>query len=369
MTWYRRRPARVTVDGQALLVALSAPGRAVRLEGAALDVWDALEYPTTLDAVVARLLVEYDAPRTVVLADTGALVGSFVASAIVEEVDEPSPVDVERHRYLWLLKRALADTLYLENELRLDAALSASLPADRLDRQRRLRDIRRHEPERFAGLRHAKRTGALWQGRAPRLCHTTIGLSGLDNIERCAEAIFREGIPGDFLEAGVLAGGATIFMRALQRAHGEAGRRVWLADSFQGLPPSQSAPDLSAGLELSEPHAPWICRDLDTVRDTVARYDQLDDGIRFLAGWFTETLPSTATGPLAMLRIDADLYQSTLDVLTALYDRVPPGGFVIVDDYGLFPPCRQAVDEFRSSRGIDQPLESVDQFRVYWRSG
>ncbi|HEX7403049.1 MAG TPA: TylF/MycF/NovP-related O-methyltransferase, partial [Usitatibacter sp.] len=69
------------------------------------------------------------------------------------------------------------------------------------------------------------------------------------------------------------------------------------------------------------------------------------------------------------LRLDGDLYESTWDALTALYDRVVPGGFVLIDDYGDFPPCRQAVDEFRQQRGIGEPLQKIDWTGVYWRKG
>jgi len=76
-------------------------------------------------------------------------------------------------------------------------------------------------------------------------------LPALDNLERCAEQVFLEEIPGDFLEAGVCQGGAAIFLRALQVAFGQESRCVWAADPFQGLPPPQSLPDLAAGLDLS----------------------------------------------------------------------------------------------------------------------
>ena len=88
----------------------------------------------------------------------------------------------------------------------------------------------------------------------------------------------------------------------------------------------------------------------------------------FLPGWFRDTLAGAAVPPLAILRVDADLYESTRDALASLYDRVSPGGFVIVDDYDAFAPCRRAVQEFRHARGITAPIRHIDRMAVYWRT-
>jgi O-methyltransferase len=120
-------------------------------------------------------------------------------------------------------------------------------------------------------------------------------------------------------------------------------------------------------MDFTETRMPWVCFSLEGVRDNFARYGLLDDHVCFLPGWFSDTLPGAPIERLALLRIDADLYQSTREALEALYDKVGAGGFVIVDDYGAFPPCREAVDEFRASRSIAEPLRRVDRHRVFWR--
>jgi len=89
--------------------------------------------------------------------------------------------------------------------------------------------------------------------------------------------------------------------------------------------------------------------------------------VRFLKGWFRDTLPAAPIGKLALLRLDGDLYESTRDALHALYGKLSPGGFLLVDDYGDFPPCRKAVDEFRAEHRIDAPIVEVDWSGVYWR--
>jgi hypothetical protein len=68
---------------------------------------------------------------------------------------------------------------------------------------------------------------------------------------------------------------------------------------------------------------------------------------------------------LAILRMDGDMYESTMDALNSLYHKVAPGGFVIVDDY-ILPACRKAVDDFRRDHAIEAPMEDVDGAAVFW---
>lgn len=199
----------------------------------------------------------------------------------------------------------------------------------------------------------------------PKYAHTMVGLARLNNIQELVETVIRAGIPGDFVETGVWRGGASIFMRAILRAYGVTDRRVWLFDSFAGLPPSNPekyphdrAIDLSGVPELAVP--------LHEVRKNFERYGLLDDQVRFVKGWFRDTLPNAEVRRIAVLRLDGDLYESTMDALTALYARVVHGGFVIIDDHSLVPTQR-AVADFRASRGITEPITTIDWTGVYWR--
>ena len=104
---------------------------------------------------------------------------------------------------------------------------------------------------------------------------------------------------------------------------------------------------------------------METVQANFERYDLMDDQVRFLKGWFRDTLHLAPIERLAVLRLDGDMYESTMDALTALYGKVSPGGFVIVDDYFL-PNCRQAIGDFRAARGIDEPIQEIDGNGVFW---
>jgi hypothetical protein len=203
------------------------------------------------------------------------------------------------------------------------------------------------------------------EGRAmPPSGLTMIGRARLRNIRFCIERILEDGIPGDFMEAGVWRGGAAIYMRAVLKEYAVENRTVWVADSFQGVPPPdpQYAADADALLHC------WtsLAVSQKEVESHFRAYGLLDQRVRFLPGWFEDSLRTVPRITLALLRIDADLYGSTTTVLTRLYDRVANGGYVVVDDYGALQACRLAVDDFRRARRIVDPIIEIDYTGIYW---
>jgi O-methyltransferase len=197
----------------------------------------------------------------------------------------------------------------------------------------------------------------------PHLGYSMIGLRRLDNLQACVESVLEEGVEGDLIETGVWRGGACILMRAILKAHEIGNRNVWLADSFVGLP-SPSC-DADRGYDLSENR--YLAVSVEEVQAAFERFGLLDGQVKFLKGWFKDTLPTAPISRLAVLRIDGDLYDSTMDVLNSLYNKVAIRGFVIVDDYHNWPPCKRAVDEFRSRVGIRDPIQEIDGMGVFWR--
>ncbi len=194
-----------------------------------------------------------------------------------------------------------------------------------------------------------------------------IGLARLDNLEYCAAHVVAHGIAGDFLEAGVLQGGASIFLRALQVAYDQPQRRTWVADSFSGPPDALLDVDRRLAPDFTEAAEPWLAASRAAVEDNFRTYDLLSDRVRFLEGPFARSLPAAPIDRLAILRLDAGLYASTMDVLASLYDKVSPGGFIVIDDYQTFEPCRQAVDDFRAARGDTATLRRPDWNSAYWQ--
>lgn len=277
--------------------------------------------------------------------------------AVAGEARASSTLDDGGERYLDLLARCLTRDLFLDQEW-WDADLR-DWPGDADRLRERLRDlgwraVRRGDPD-------ARAQGRDW----PPTAETMVGTLRLDNVLTLCRRALEEGVAGDFIETGVWRGGVTILMRAVLAAYGVADRRVWVADSFEGLPVPDPAHEADEGLDWS--HVGVLKVDADAVRANFARYGLLDDQVRFLEGWFADTLPSAPIEHLAVLRLDGDLYGSTIDALDALYPKVSPGGYVIVDDYGGWESCRRAVDDYRSDHGITAPIRTVDWTGVWWQ--
>jgi O-methyltransferase len=202
----------------------------------------------------------------------------------------------------------------------------------------------------------------------PPNADSMIGLRRLDNLQFCIEDALTRKVPGDLIETGVWRGGATIFMRAVLKAHGVSDRLVWVADSFEGLPPPD---EKQYPQDRGDRHhaVKELAISLEEVQSNFRRYGLLDEQVRFVKGWFRDTLPRLPIERLAVLRLDGDMYESTMDALVNLYPKLSEGGYVIVDDYGAIPACRQAVHDFRDAHGIGDEIQKVDWTGVYWQRG
>ena len=200
----------------------------------------------------------------------------------------------------------------------------------------------------------------------PAEAETMIGLRRLENLEALIVDLVRRDVPGDLVETGVWRGGATIFMRGVLKVLGDTSRLVWACDSFAGLP--KADPERYPA-DAGDPHWSFaeLVASLDQVKANFARYGLLDEQVCFLEGWFRDTLPGAPMERIALLRLDGDMYESTYVALEALYPRVALGGFVVVDDYGAIPTCRQAVTDYRERNGIGEPMHPIDWTGVYWR--
>jgi hypothetical protein len=200
----------------------------------------------------------------------------------------------------------------------------------------------------------------------PSEAETMVGLKRLQNLRDCIETIIADGVEGDLVETGVWRGGASIFMRACLVANGGAARQVYLCDSYEGLPP----PDLEnypQDSKLALHEFDYLAVSKEQVQGNFRKYDLLDDNVHFVKGWFKDTMPTLPVEKIALLRLDGDMYESTIQVLEGIYDKVVPGGFIVVDDYLSFPECKQACEDFRKARGITDPIETIDWSGVFWR--
>jgi O-methyltransferase len=196
---------------------------------------------------------------------------------------------------------------------------------------------------------------------------TMIGMQRLTSLQHCVETVLDQDIPGDLVECGVWRGGASILMRAVLAAYGDEKRSVWLADSFAGVPPPDAAKYRADEGIMLHRHA-WILGVSEAqVRANFERYGLLDDQVRFLPGWFKDTLQDAPIDRIAVLRLDGDLYESTIQALDALYPRLSAGGFCIVDDYHALKACEQAVTDYRTQHGVTEEIVEIDGTGVLWR--
>ncbi len=194
-------------------------------------------------------------------------------------------------------------------------------------------------------------------------------------------------IPGCYVECGVWKGGAAALMALGNVAYGAARRQIHLFDAFDDICEPDQAIDGEralaevekiAGVDRSE--LSGRLRPLTGVYDghggigTVEQVDLLmrnvvgydGDCLHYHVGWFQDTLPATEVGEIAILRLDGDWYASTKVCLEHLYEKVVPGGFVIIDDYGAYEGCRKAVDDFMVANGVGAYLNHVNIDCRYW---
>lgn len=202
-----------------------------------------------------------------------------------------------------------------------------------------------------------------------RVCgYTQQNMAGLLNVCALAARVDSGKRRGAFVECGVWRGGCAGVMGLLAKA---GGRRLWLFDSFAGMPErserdiGREAEDLANGATATGTNV----ASLEDVQELLYRKLRLNrEAVEIRKGWFHETIEPAKReiGPIAILRIDADWYESTRTCLDILYENVVDGGFVIVDDYGWFPGCRAAVDEFLACGRHSVELCIVDYTRVYF---
>jgi len=200
----------------------------------------------------------------------------------------------------------------------------------------------------------------------PAEAETMVGLARLQNLQDCLTDVLVRGVPGDVIETGVWRGGASIFMRAVLKALGDRSRTVWVADSFEGLPRPDGRYAQDAGDQFWT-YSDVLAVSLDQVQTNFRRYGLLDDQVRFLKGWFKDTLPSAPFDRFALIRLDGDMYSSTMDSLRTLYPKLSSGGYAVIDDFFSVPACRQAVEDYRASHGIREPVLQIDWSGAYWK--
>ena len=189
--------------------------------------------------------------------------------------------------------------------------------------------------------------------------HTLVSHAKLNALCSLVADLERDRVPGAIVECGVFKGGAAALMAF------EAGgqRDIFLFDSFSGLPPPG---DKDGAIARETFHEGWCASTETDVLRIFHALGVMNNHVHLMRGWFQDTLPGAEVGPIALLHVDADWYDSVKVVLDELFDHVVPGGYVVFDDYGRWEGCTRAVDEFLAARGLP-PLTPTGSAGHYLR--
>jgi cephalosporin hydroxylase/predicted O-methyltransferase YrrM len=262
-------------------------------------------------------------------------------------------------RHLALIKDALLNRHYLENEVRLSLLTAKGGPARPSAVE--LRDPVRSAQEAFRKLERQRFAPAGPDDAAATsfLPYAAMGKGQLDHLEALLDSLRQEGVPGDLVECGTGRGGGAIFMAAYLEAHEVVGPRLWVTDRFRSSPEPELEPSLpDRGVE-------GFRADLNLVRDGFARFDVLDDRVRFIQG-SVDALSTDGPERIALLRVGRSAAGDARNILELLYDRVADGGAIVVDS-GIRSAHKSQVEKFRADRGITTPLRPVDGSALAWR--
>ena len=194
--------------------------------------------------------------------------------------------------------------------------------------------------------------------------YTMVGYARLSNAYELAQRVEQAGMQGAFVECGVWRGGCIATMAAVAK-RANSSRDIWLFDSFEGLP----EPTELDGPRAQEYVGRYAAPVKDVERILFSRLKINPNNVHIVKGWFQDTLPAfkDEIGPIAILRLDGDWYESTRCCLENLYDQIVPSGYVILDDYGCWEGCKIATDEFLQHFNINVTLTEIDRKGRFFR--
>ena len=185
----------------------------------------------------------------------------------------------------------------------------------------------------------------------------------LFGLREAVEYVVREQVPGDLVECGVWRGGSSMLIATMLVALGDQSRRLWMYDTYAGMsePTAVDGHDVIEYYRVADRREHFMAYEsLEDVRANLRRTGLAESSIEYVVGRVEDTIPERAPARIALLRLDTDWYQSTAHELAHLYDRVSPGGVIIIDDYGYWQGARRAVDEFFHARGFRPLLSRMD---------
>ncbi len=208
-------------------------------------------------------------------------------------------------------------------------------------------------------------TTALWESVRP---YTMTSKERIFALKQSVDYIVKHDIGGDIVECGVWKGGSMMAVAMILRELGVSDRKLYLFDTFEGMPPPAAIDRACTGeaaadiLAASNKHTSnvWAYSSLEDVRQTL-RSTGYDEGqLFFVKGRVEETLPLNAPERIALLRLDTDWYESTYHELVHLYPRLSVGGVLLIDDYGHWEGAKKAVDRYINENKVKVLLSRID---------
>jgi O-methyltransferase len=194
---------------------------------------------------------------------------------------------------------------------------------------------------------------------------TMVTNANLISLFNAAEDVNLRNIVGDIVECGSWNGGsAAMIGYGLAKTETINKRIIWLFDSFEGLPPPS---DRDGKLEQRHYFKGLNKGSMYNVSRAFRSLLVPETNVKMVKGWFQDTLPLATVGPIALLHIDADWYDSVHLVLETFYDRVVPGGYIVLDDYGFWEGCRRAIHTFADERGIELTITRTGHAGAFFR--
>jgi O-methyltransferase len=191
--------------------------------------------------------------------------------------------------------------------------------------------------------------------------HSLLSYINLFFLQELAQRLERQEIPGDFVECGVYRGGSAGVL-GYEAMRSKLGRKLWLYDSFAGMPETvEKDDDSSRSLTGS-----YVGSEQQT-RRIMHRLKVPEEQYRIVVGLFEDTFPVAERVEIALLHIDCDFYTPVKLSLEKFYEFVQPGGYVLLNDYGYFQGSRLATDEFISQLNHPVHLIQIDREAYYFQ--
>lgn len=191
--------------------------------------------------------------------------------------------------------------------------------------------------------------------------YTAVGDARIYSLCNLSRKIEEDNVQGDVIECGVCSGGTAAIL-AHFASRSKLNRKVWLLDSFKGMPETTEADGKEAKKYVGE-----VVGYESRVREVLGHVKVDMSCVKIVPGWFRDTLPLVTAPEIALLNIDADWYESVKLCLRTFYNRVVVGGIVSIDDYGHWPGCKKAVNEFFEERQLKLNLVEVDYTARWFR--